>query len=153
MPCQSPDIRTVPVFIYGLCEPSGLIRYVGRSDRPKLRFRAHCKRGTRPVKQWVSELRSRGQKPGLVILYEVPPGQDSEPVEYAFIDALRCAPSELLLNVAGTGASRHCRFCGGQDHDGGSLRRPCRFSFPPVVTRLERTGSRIPMRAWTEPAP
>jgi hypothetical protein len=59
------------VYIYGLKDPRDqTIRYVGKSIRPKQRFKAHLKddRTNAEKAKWIAELRQLGLKPKLTIL-------------------------------------------------------------------------------------
>lgn len=78
------DVRSVPVFIYGLADPvTGEIRYVGKSANPKGRVGSHGARsGARQVREWIASLRT---KPALVILLRVEPGQDASVAERCLI--------------------------------------------------------------------
>lgn len=64
------------VFIYALCEPgTRTVRYIGMTGNPKRRFRSHtcktkCKSNHREC--WLSSLISKGLKPEMIILREVP---------------------------------------------------------------------------------
>lgn len=64
-------------FIYALTDPiSGEVRYVGKSDTPKLRLMGHLygrERDANTYKaRWIRKLQSAGLTPGLVILEQVP---------------------------------------------------------------------------------
>lgn len=60
------------ISIYGLKDPrSGLIRYIGKSLRPKARFQSHCYEtavGNPHKARWIVQLRDEGLKPELIIL-------------------------------------------------------------------------------------
>ncbi len=64
-------------YIYTLENPvNGDIRYVGKSNNPKHRYRTHlCERGSYYKIQWIKSLKKIGQKPALYIIDEIP---DSE---------------------------------------------------------------------------
>lgn len=66
-------------FIYALCEPdTEKIRYVGKSDRPKSRLSMHIhgSNGYRShLGHWIKSLISRGLRPKLEVLDEVPHSQ------------------------------------------------------------------------------
>lgn len=64
------------VFIYALCEPgTRTVRYIGKADNPKKRLREHlCKVNDRANHRecWLFSLLSKGLKPEMIILREVP---------------------------------------------------------------------------------
>lgn len=62
-----------PIFIYALCEPTGEVRYVGKTVDPTERLRQHlgCNRN-RYKRAWLSKLVSAGEKPVLKVLAKVP---------------------------------------------------------------------------------
>lgn len=73
-----------PIYIYALCDPeTNLIRYIGKSIRPRERLQNHinepksnCHRS-----HWIQSLKSRGLRPWLTILEEIDgewPWQESE---------------------------------------------------------------------------
>lgn len=66
------------VYIYILSDPeTGLVRYVGKSITPILRFRSHCCRaGETRRERWIKRLRNRGLKPILEIIEEIPNSDD-----------------------------------------------------------------------------
>lgn len=98
---NEPDVRSVTVYIYALCEPgTGEIRYVGRSANPPQRLAHHRgKDAARYVHDWIRELEASGATPIIRVLCIVRPGEDAAPHEKRFITAL-CG--ERLLNVRGT---------------------------------------------------
>ncbi len=79
------DVRAVPVFIYAFAEPAtGEFRYVGKSSAPKLRLSAHRSSSPR-LSAWCASLIEKGTPPKIVILKEVPPGEDADPWERRLI--------------------------------------------------------------------
>jgi hypothetical protein len=96
-----PDIRAVPVFIYALAEPGSMrIRYVGKSSNPKGRVCNHRTKGSRPMRRWLQRVHAAGQKPQLMILFRVRPGDDADVHERRLI--LECdAAGHDLLNAYG----------------------------------------------------
>lgn len=74
---------TMSTFIYALVDPrDGRIRYVGKANDPRLRLRRHVvgrNEGNRKA-EWILELWSKGLRPKLRILEEVPHAewQDAE---------------------------------------------------------------------------
>ena len=64
------------VYIYGLTDPNGSIKYVGQSVNPQLRYAQHLvDSADTPKTRWIRELLSNGYKPGLIILEKVEPQQ------------------------------------------------------------------------------
>lgn len=64
------------VYIYGLTDPNGNIKYVGQSVNPQLRYMQHLVDSTdTPKTRWIRALLNNGHKPGLVILEKVEPQQ------------------------------------------------------------------------------
>lgn len=92
------DIRSVPVYIYGLCDPlNGQVRYVGRSQNPKARIASHrAPSGADYVRRWFRSLERDGLKPVLTILHTVQPGQDADPWERQFIERFSARGCNLL---------------------------------------------------------
>lgn len=97
-----PDVRDVPVWIYALVEPTtGVVRYVGKSSAPRERLFSHCAAsGAAYLREWVSDLAKAGQRPLVVILYEVAPGEDADEWERKFI-RMHSWTSRSLLNGHG----------------------------------------------------
>ena len=103
---NKPDVRSVPVYVYALCEPDGVtIRYVGRSQAPEKRRVSHLTNSSRRVQHWVRGLAREGQQPTLRILETVPPGRDAALAERAAIQNLRAAGCRLL-NTSGVPGPR-----------------------------------------------
>lgn len=67
----------ITTFIYGLKDPNtNKIRYVGKSDNPKDRYKQHISDTTNSYKvNWINQLKQAGTLPVLVILEEVPYSQ------------------------------------------------------------------------------
>lgn len=63
-------------FIYALCEPgTRTVRYIGKADKLKKRFQEHLRTSVKyrsHLGNWLRSLISRGEKPSLVSLREVP---------------------------------------------------------------------------------
>ena len=96
-----PDVRAIPVYIYGLAEPDiGTVRYVGRSRSPKGRLSNLRVDGSSEMKRWLSRLSKRGLVPEVVILETVQPGDDAAPRELIWISRFGY---KNLLNVAHPG--------------------------------------------------
>jgi hypothetical protein len=96
--------------IYGLCEPDGTLRYVGKTvQTPRARrgdaIREAVQRGRRsPVHDWIRDLVSRGTGPALWILEEDVPARDLDDRECAWVDACRAWGSDLLnVCIGGNG--------------------------------------------------
>lgn len=102
------DIREVPVWIYALVDPrDGAVRYVGKSDKPRLRFATHLSERAVPnVRKWVADLALSQLAPRLEMLALAPPPHDADALEGAFI-ALH---ARAILNVLTShGGFRHGR--------------------------------------------
>jgi len=57
------------VYIYGLTDPNGYIRYVGQSVNPQARYEQHmADDADTPKTRWIQGLSKNGSKPGLIIL-------------------------------------------------------------------------------------
>jgi hypothetical protein len=95
---SEPDIRDIPVLIYGLAEPgTWSIRYVGKSADPIKRLTNHASRyGSYRVFHWMQGLRAKSLRPQLVILAVVRPGDDAAAAELATIRALEASGARLL---------------------------------------------------------
>jgi hypothetical protein len=72
-----PAYITPITYIYGLVDPdSGMVRYVGKSDEPKVRYLRHI--GTQELRadthkaRWLRELLAENKKPVLLVLACVP---------------------------------------------------------------------------------
>ena len=64
------------VYIYGLTDPNGSIKYIGKSGNPRVRYDQHlADHADTPKTRWIRELLSNGYKPGLIILEKVDPQQ------------------------------------------------------------------------------
>jgi len=93
--------------IYGLCDPDGTLRYVGKTvQRPRERrsglVREAVQRGRScPVHGWIRDLVEAGSGPALWLLEEGVPVGDLDDREKAWIDALRSDGIELLNVFAG----------------------------------------------------
>jgi hypothetical protein len=79
-----PDSSPI-AYIYALTEPdTGLIRYIGKTSNPRVRYRNHLIPRELSVKShkthWLRGLLSQGKKPGLLILQCIPESEweDSE---------------------------------------------------------------------------
>lgn len=86
--------------IYALTEPTGEIRYIGRSSSGLSRPRAH----TQPYKlvisktytnNWVKSLLARGQKPGILVVQHVPARSDLVECEKYWISYFRKTGARL----------------------------------------------------------
>lgn len=62
------------VFIYGLCDPdTGELRYIGKSNNPKKRLSNHLTSRFKSHRtSWIQSLLTKGRRPKLEILLEVP---------------------------------------------------------------------------------
>lgn len=92
------------IAIYALCDGAG-IRYIGRTCDVRQRYAKHLsERTSSPKCQWIVELLSRGERPALRILEEVP-AHDADRAELRWIRRLH-RRGFRLLNVGGTGRPR-----------------------------------------------
>lgn len=68
--CDSIERGLRPVVIYGLIDPAepDVVRYVGSTTDPEMRFRAHCTAGSSLVREWVESVVGAGRKPTMVLL-------------------------------------------------------------------------------------
>ncbi len=96
-------------YIYALAEPeTGEIRYVGKSTNPKNRISSHMSDAAPyRMRHWALQLRSRSQRPKLVILREVADGEDPLAVEREEI--VRHSTGRLL-NYCGVPNARKLRY-------------------------------------------
>lgn len=70
---MEPPFSPKTTFIYALTEPTGEIRYIGKSNAPARRFSKHLQeRGENYKVHWIQSLRSQGICPLWKILDEVP---------------------------------------------------------------------------------
>lgn len=86
-------------YIYALCEPdTGEIRYVGKTEKPQKRFKAHLEPGNlknnTPKNTWLKSLLSSGEMPRMQIL-EVVPADGWQEAEKWWIRLLRGQGVEL----------------------------------------------------------
>lgn len=94
-------------FIYALKEPdTGIIRYIGKSDNPVLRWVEHSKQAAKgrraPVCCWIRKLTSLGQIPSLETLDEVLKSE-WQVWEKEYIRLFRALATKPLLNVSAGG--------------------------------------------------
>ena len=101
-------------FIYGLCDPNGAIRYIGKADNPKKRLKAHLQPSqlwfhTRK-NSWLKHLLAAGNRPVLLVLQEVPfeSWRETERGWIAYLLAVGCD----LVN--GTCGGDGCRALGAE---------------------------------------
>lgn len=92
-----PQNHPTTTFIYGLVDPiTGYVRYVGKADYPKDRFKAHL-RPSQLLEEshkthWLRSLIEAGKKPSLIILEKVPQ-KDWECAEKKWIAYFRSLPN------------------------------------------------------------
>jgi hypothetical protein len=93
-------------FIYALADPrDGALRYVGKSNAPKVRYRRHVTEvNTTHRVCWIKGLRLLGLRPTLIILQEVP-RETWEEFERAWIQRLKTEGCALTNLTDGGG---HC---------------------------------------------
>lgn len=95
------------IYIYGLfCPIENTVRYVGKSNRPENRFRAHLSsaRGStyeHHTSRWIRKLLSQGHRPTLIILEEVAAEVRWQDVERAYIASAADWGWKLTNSTAG----------------------------------------------------
>src|SRR5258708_6488621 len=76
IPQNTPQNNLTPetTYIYALLDPeTNEIRYIGKADDPQKRFSRHLwERDDTHKQRWIRDLRSRGLKPLLQIIEEIP---------------------------------------------------------------------------------
>lgn len=83
-------------FIYTLsCPESGLVRYVGKSDNPKLRFNSHKYEKIGKKYAWIKSVLNQGLNPVLEIIDEVSIHEWQEK-ERHYIKLFKCIGASLL---------------------------------------------------------
>lgn len=99
-----PVSKSRVVYIYGLPDECGVVRYIGKSVLAERRWRQHCcaKDGRRAVDRWIVSLRERGIKPGFLVL-EAVVEEGWEDAERRWIAHYRAAGTDLLNGTAGGG--------------------------------------------------
>jgi len=92
-------------FIYALCDPdTEIIRYIGKSDDPKVRYVQHIKDKHKTYKvNWIKKLKSSGKVPLLKILEEVDKNC-WETAEKKWINRYRLVTGRKLTNTTEGGA-------------------------------------------------
>lgn len=80
-----------PAYIYALVDPfSGLVRYIGKSVRPRERLVNQCnERANTHRCHWIQSVLAKGSRPLQVIVAVVPAGGDWQSVERAWIQVAR----------------------------------------------------------------
>lgn len=95
------------IFIYGLeCPVERTIRYVGKSNNPRCRHKAHISAAHRGVydhhtARWIRRLLRDGLRPSLVILREVKAGERWQDVEREVIASAKSRGWRLTNSTAG----------------------------------------------------
>jgi hypothetical protein len=99
--------EAMPIYIYGLeCPVERTIRYVGKSNNPRCRLKAHISGAHRGAydhhtARWIRRLLSDGLKPSLVILREVQAGERWQDVEREVIASAASNGWRLTNSTAG----------------------------------------------------
>ena len=97
-------LKDESTYIYGLCNPEGEIRYVGKADKPEQRLAQHLepKSLTKVTKKnnWIKSLQSQGLQPFIHILDEVKTEHWQEAERY-WIHSLREAGFDLTNGTDG----------------------------------------------------
>jgi hypothetical protein len=97
---------TMPA-IYALCDPDGVVRYIGKANHPKKRFGQHlreARKGLTPKDEWITSLVRENCTPSMVVL--VGDSRDWEADERRLIAEHRAAGAPLL-NVADGGIAQY----------------------------------------------
>lgn len=95
------------IYIYGLkCPLLGVIRYVGKSEKPQVRFIRHIRSAVRGdynhrTARWLRKLHRLGMRPELVILHSVRPHERWQDVERQFIRTASQRGWNLTNSTAG----------------------------------------------------
>lgn len=94
-------------YIYALLCPHGEIRYIGKSTNPASRLRSHVSRARsgetkHHAANWIRSLLSKGEKPSVEVLLQVPEGEPWEPYEIRLIAEFK-AEGHRLTNSTGGG--------------------------------------------------
>ncbi len=91
------------IFVYGLADPvTGDIRYIGKSIRPNERLMNHCNdHASCHRTHWIQSLITKGQRPQLVILQELPDGANWQAIERQWIAKARSAGWALTNGTDG----------------------------------------------------
>lgn len=98
----------MPEFIYALIDPNtDDVRYVGRSQTPKLRLQAHLRSGNKNVterERWLHSLKLQNQSPKMVILQQCTSSYHAKQVEAQWIEHYwnRGASLTNIVNPSGT---------------------------------------------------
>jgi Helix-turn-helix domain len=65
---------------------SNLIRYIGKTERPEERLKNHCNERSRNWRShWIQKLLTKGARPTLIILEQIPEGANWEGTERSWI--------------------------------------------------------------------
>lgn len=94
-------------YIYALLCPQGEIRYIGKSTNPASRLRSHISRARsgetkHHAANWIRSLLSKGEKPSVEVLLQVPEGEPWEPYEIRLITEFK-EEGHRLTNSTGGG--------------------------------------------------
>lgn len=109
-PRDAASTRGVVIYIYGLYDPrDGALRYVGKSNKPRLRYWMHMdESGGTHKNRWIASLVRAGHRPELRILEEIAPSDDWQDRERWWIQAARESGDDLTNHESGgLGNKRH----------------------------------------------
>lgn len=130
-----------PVEIYGLYDPSGQLRYIGKANDSEKRLKSHLadsKKRSTPVYCWIRSLLSSGQAPTIKVLSVVAfPDWQSE--EKRLI-ALHRENGNRLLNVAEGGDEP---FCSDETRSQNAKALNARLAANPKMRRIRELKRRL----------
>lgn len=91
------------IYIYALIDPvTDRIRYIGKTDNPKRRFREHCKDKSRVHRSaWIKGLTSKGLEPIMEILETLPDDADWQYAERGWISFTKRIGCDLTNKTDG----------------------------------------------------
>ncbi len=151
-PAALPEPQAGIIFVYALtCPETGQAFYVGKTNTPRTRWLAHCRRqsGNRALVRRLNSLRERGLKPGMAILETVSAASWQE-AEKRWIAHHR---SEALLNASVGGESGPIGIEFTEEHRRrmGESRRGMKLNLSSEAREAirQRNLAREPRRGWT----
>lgn len=106
--------------VYGLRDPEepGRIRYVGRTDRPLVRYLQHLNHSRNPkLSEWVEGLKAEGRYPDMVLLAEPIRGLAVDILERRWIANLASQGQADLNRTSLRNWSQNSTFSGNEDLD------------------------------------
>lgn len=113
-------------FIYALVDPNTAeVRYIGKSDNPAKRLADHIRECTaqrygtsnQRKRAWINRLLSAGQKPVVIVLQELQPGEDWAHTEFCWGWHYRTRGADLVNAGWDTPITDRQRAIVGNRHD------------------------------------